>query len=103
MEKIIQYLYDIEEKADLIVNRASEEKKRLNASLETNISEFNDFILKERNTKIELLKSRVQKELEEELSLLNKDCNQQINNMEHYFNEHHNELLNKVFNNIICD
>lgn len=103
MEKIIQYLYDIEEKADLIVKRASEEKKRLNASLETKISEYNEVVLKERNTKIEALKSRVQKELEEELSLLNEDCNKQISNMEHYFKEHHNELLNKVFNNIIYD
>lgn len=103
MEKIIQYLYDIEEKADVIVKRASEEKKRLNLSLETQILEYNESVLKERTTKIDLLKSKVHEDLEKELSLLNEDCNKQINNMEQYFNLHQNELIEKLFQNIISD
>ncbi len=103
MEKIIQYLYDIEEKADVIVNRASEEKKRLNASLEKQILEYNESVLKERTAKIDLLKSKVHEDLEKELALLNEDCNKQINTMEQYFHEHHKELIDKLFQNIIND
>lgn len=103
MEKIIQYLYDIEEKADVIVKRASEEKKRLNLSLETQILEYNESVLKERTAKIALLKSKVDEDLEKELSLLNEDCNKQINNMEQYFKLHQEELIVKLFQNIISD
>lgn len=103
MEKIIQYLYDIEEKADLIVKRASDENKRLSASLETKIRDYNESILKERTSKIDLLKSKVQEDLAKELSLLNVDCNKQIETMELYFKDHHMELVDKVFLNIISD
>lgn len=103
MEKIIQYLYDIEENAAVIVKRASEEKKRLNASLEEQILAYNESVLKERTAKLDLLNSKVHEDLEKELSLLNEDCDKQIINMEQNFNLNKTELIEKLFQNIISD
>lgn len=101
MEKIIQYLDDIEEKASSIVDRASDEKKQLNATLESDIRAFDNEIIQNRSTKIASLQTAIEKELENELSLLEEDCIKQISEMENNVLNNREVIVYQLFQSII--
>ncbi len=103
MEKVIQLLYDIEEKANLIVKRVSDEKKRLNTIYEQEIERFNKEITKERNDKLDVLKSQVEKDLDKERTALLDDCNKQLISLETYYKNSHDDLVDQIFQKIISN
>lgn len=101
MERVIELLYDIEEKANQIVKRASDEKKRLNSSLEQDIKRFDESILEEQREKLIILKQQIQNELSKDREALLNDCSKQIDEMELYYKNNHEQLVDKVIQSII--
>lgn len=103
MEKVIQLLYDIEEKANLIVKRVSDEKKRLSTTYEQEVESFNNQIAKERNDRLDVLKLQVSKDLEKERKALIEDCNKQLISFETYYKNNHDVLVEHIFQKIISN
>lgn len=101
MEKVIQYLDDIEEKASSIVERASEEKKQMNAILESDIRIFEQEVLQTRTSQIAELKLKLEETLQKELSSLEEDCNKQLKDTEQNVAKNREAIVEKLFQSII--
>ncbi len=101
MEKVINLLYDIEEKANQIVIRANEEKVSLYKKLERDLAQLDQEIADENSAKLEILKTQADKELTLEKQSLIDDCNKQLSNMETYYKKNHDSLVDKIMQEII--
>lgn len=101
MEKVINLLYDIEEKANHIVNRASEEKISLQDAFDKSLNQLDQSIDADNAAKLNLLKAQVDKELAKEKQFFIDDCNKQIADMEANYKQNHEALVNKVFQSLI--
>lgn len=101
MEKVINLLYDIEEKANQIVKRASEEKVRLSEALEKDLEKLDQTIDAENAAKLSALKAQADKDLLNEKQSLIDDCNKQLSEMETCYEHNHSSLVDKVFQSII--
>lgn len=101
MEKVINLLYDIEEKANQIVKRASEEKVRLSEALEKDLEKLDQTIDAENAAKLSALQAQADKDLLNEKQSLIDDCNKQLSEMETYYDHNHGALVDKVFQSII--
>ncbi len=101
MERVINLLYDIEEKANQIVKRANEEKTSLYGQLQKDMEQLDQEIVLQNSTKLEALKIQVEKELNLEKQSLIDDCNKELTRMEKDYMDKHNELAEKYFQEII--
>lgn len=101
MEKVINLLYEIEEKANQIINRANEEKVQLHNQLEKDIASLDTQISKDNDAKLNILKEQADKELVKEKQSLIDDCNKQLSNMDSYYKQNHNSLVEKIFQRLI--
>lgn len=101
MEKVINLLYDIEEKANQIVKRANEEKTKLYDQLQKDMEQLEHDIAAQSTTKLEILKIQVDKELNLEKHALIEDCLKQLTSLDAAFLDKHNSLADKIFQEII--
>jgi hypothetical protein len=101
MEKVINLLYDIEEKANQIVKRANEEKAKLHDQLQKQMEQVEHDMEVENSTKLEVLKIQVDKELNLEKQSLLDNCIKQLTDMEAIYWDKHNSLADKIFQEII--
>ena len=101
MEEVINLLYDIEEKATQIVNRANEEKVSLHDALEKNMELLDQTIATENATKLSILQAKVDLELTREKQALIEDCNKQLVNLEAHYKKDHDALVNEIFQGLI--
>lgn len=103
MERIINLLYEIEEKANKIVNRASDEKIQLYESLQNEMKEFDARIALEYECKLQTMQEQANKELEKEQQALEEEYKKQLASLEDYYKLHHDEIVDELFCNIIDD
>ena len=101
MEEVINLLYDIEEKATQIVNRANEEKVSLHDALEKNMELLDQTIATENATKLSILQAKVDLELTQEKQALIEDCNKQLVNLEAHYKKDHDALVDEIFQGLI--
>lgn len=101
MEKVINLLYEIEEKANTIMKRADDEKLTLHQELEQNIKQFEKDISEKNKQKLDVLHEKVNKDLQTEIQSLKDDSEKQLKELEYYFSTNHDALVNKVFQHII--
>lgn len=101
MEKVINLLYDIEEKANQIIKRANEEKVKLHDKLEKDLADLDMQISKENEAKLNVLKAQADEELAKEKQLLIDDCNKQLSDMETNYKQNHDALVEKLFQGLI--
>ena len=101
MEKVINVLYEIEEKANRILNRATEQKHKLYEQLNSDLTELESNITSDTNKKIECMKAKMQYELDTEKAALIKDCEKQVQSLESNFNAKHDDYVESVFQRII--
>ena len=101
MEKVINLLYDIEEKANRIISRTDEQKNAERREIDHELSLFESSLTDETNKKIQFLQNQADKELELERKALIDDCAKQIEQLETTFTMNHDALLEHVFQNII--
>lgn len=101
MEKVLNLLYDIEEKANRIVSRTNEQKNAKRREIEQELSLFENSLTEETNKQIQVLQDEADKELELERKALIDDCAKQLENLETTFTMNHDAFVERVFQNII--
>lgn len=101
MEKVISLLFDIERKANQIIERANLEKNELYEENEKTIAQMETSIAEDNNTKISVLISQADKEIEQEKKQLIDSSEKQLNDLEKSYKKNHDALVEKVFQSII--
>lgn len=101
MEKVISLLFDIERKANQIIERANDEKNELFEENEKAIAQMEAEIAAENNAKIKLIMEEAEKELEAEKQKLIQSCNKQLSDLEINFKSNREALATKIFESII--
>lgn len=103
MEKVINLLNDIEEKANHILDRAAEEKKSLNQQMNQKLAQLDASIDAETKTKLDALKARMDNEVALETKVLIEKSNEQLKEMEDSFRKKHDTLADEIFRQIIAE
>lgn len=101
MERVISLIFDIEKKANQIIERANAEKAELYEENEKAIAQMEAEIAEKNNAKIRQLEEQAEKELEQERQQLIADSNQQLIDLEANYKSNHDALVDKVFKSII--
>ena len=101
MEKVISLLFDIERKANQIIERANIEKNELYEENEKIIARMEVAIAEENNAKISSLMAQSEKEIELEKQQLIDSSEKQLKDLEIYYEKNHDTLVDKVFRCII--
>lgn len=101
MERVINLLYDIEEKANRILDRASEEKNLLHDQLQKDITKLDEEIKNNTRSKISALQDNMNQEIERERQILIESSEKHLRDLEANFKANQETLVNKIFKNII--
>ena len=101
MEKVISLLFDIERKANQIIERANIEKNELYEENEKLIAQMEAGIADENNAKINSPMAQSEQEIEREKQQLIGGNEKQLKDMETYYQKNHDALVAKVFQSII--
>lgn len=101
MEKVISLLFDIERKANQIIERANLEKNDLYEENEKAIKEMEGVIADENNAKIKALVSQAEQDIEKEKQQLIASSEKQLKDLEDNYTKNHDVLVNKVFQSLI--
>ncbi len=101
MEKVISLLFDIERKANQIIERANIEKNQLYEENEKAIKEMEDKIAEENNAKINILLAQAEQDIEREKQQLIANSEKQLKEIEDNYAKNHDALVDKVFQSII--
>ncbi len=101
MERVISLLFDIEKKANQIIERANLEKTELYDENEKAILQMEEAIAEENNAKIKAIVEQAEKDLEKEKQQLIESSNMQLRSLEINYKQNHDNIVNKVFQSII--
>lgn len=101
MEKVINVLYEIEEKANRILDRTAQEKTKLYNRLQTNLEKLDTDIKQDTNDQLDLLKNNMEAEIAKERFAQTEECNKQLTAMEQTYMTNHDALVEKVFQRMI--
>ena len=101
MERIIASLYDIEKEANIILERANEQKLELNKRLDSDIVDLEKKLEEDNTSKLNEIKMIYDKELEQEKAALNEQCLSQIKLMEQNYSQNHDKIVNDIFARIV--
>lgn len=101
MEKTIGKLFEIEEKAKLIIDRANREKIRLHDEFEEELSRLEKNINNENMKKINDYRSEMEKELDNEILQLSKKSEKQLSDLEELYRKSQDDIVNKLFEGIL--
>ena len=101
MEKVIGLLFDIEKKANQIIDRANDEKTELFEENEKAIEKMEAEITDENNSKINLLLAQADLEIEAEKQHLSECSHKQLMDLESSYKKNHTALVEKVFRSIL--
>jgi len=101
MEKVISLLFDIERKANQIIERANVEKDALLDENEKAIALMENNIAEENRLKINSIIAKADKELELEKNQLIENSDKKLKDLELHYNKDHDAMVEKVFKSII--
>jgi vacuolar-type H+-ATPase subunit H len=101
MEKVISLLFDIERKANQIIERANIEKNELYEENEKLIKTMEADIAEENNAKINALMTQAEKEIEQEKQQLIENSEKQLKIIVQNYEVNHDTMVDKVFHSII--
>jgi ABC-type phosphate transport system auxiliary subunit len=97
LEKTINRLYDVEEKANQILMTVNEEKEKLKIHYQKKQKEFDEQIAQESKNKLNALKSQVEKEFLKEADHINQNFHKQLKTLEGKHKEEHDNLVEQIF------
>ena len=101
MEPIIEKLTEIESATSRIMESAVNETRIQDQESEKRMAEFDRHVEQVTQEKLAQLHDSLQKQAEKELADLKADMEHQMNSMDSYFCDHHQEITDKIYNNII--
>jgi F0F1-type ATP synthase membrane subunit b/b' len=102
MERVISLLFDIEKKANQIIERANLEKTELGNESEQEISKMETAIAEENEAKINIIVEQAEKDLEKDKQQLIDNSNKQLKELETNYQKNHDAIVEKVFQSIIA-
>ncbi|MGN6714800.1 hypothetical protein SAMN02745136_02244 [Anaerocolumna jejuensis DSM 15929] len=103
MENVIGLLHDIEEKANLIIARANDEKVKLHEALKNDLEKLDKDVADSTNAKLLVLKNQVSKELAAEKEAITKDWEKQLADLEANYTMNHDMYVDKIIQEIISE
>jgi superfamily II DNA or RNA helicase len=101
MEKVLNYLNEIEEKANRIIERADDEKLVLQKDLDQRILDLEKYISDENKKKLDELQNELNKDLDNEITKLKMESKKQLEELETYFNTNHVTFVDTLFQKIV--
>jgi hypothetical protein len=101
MEKTIGQLFEIESKANQIVNRATEEKARLHDEFEKDIIQMEETIISDNRNKLMALKEQADIDLTNETKILIQNSEKHLNDLEEIRLKKREILVSQIFENLI--
>lgn len=101
MEKVINLLYDIEEKANAIVNHTSVEKKALYDQMTKDTMKLDAEKSKETQEKLDVIRTKMNKEIAAEEKTLEESFQQHLAALEDGYKTNHDAFVESVFQKII--
>jgi F0F1-type ATP synthase membrane subunit b/b' len=102
MERVISLLFDIEKKANQIIERANIEKTELCEENEKEILKMETAIADENKAKIDVIVLQAEKDLEKEKQQLIESSSRQLKDLETNYQNNHDAIVNRVFQSIIA-
>jgi lipopolysaccharide export system protein LptA len=101
LEKTISQLFEIELKANQIVNRAVEEKAKLHDEYEKEIVQMEADIFSENSRKLKALQEQADIDLANETKVLIQNSEKHLNDLEEIKTNKYESLVNQVFDRIV--
>lgn len=101
MEKVINLLYEIEEKANRIIDRVSEEKTVLYQQSLEDIGKFDRKLEGETKKKLNELKAKLDREVEKERQIMIRSNDKLQKDLEQNYKKNHDKFVSTIFHNII--
>ncbi len=101
MEKVISLLFDIERKANQIIERANIEKNELYEENEQLIKKMEAEIAEENTAKVNALMAKAEQEIEREKQQLIEGSEKQLKFLEENYAKNHDAMVDKLFQSII--
>ncbi|MDO5291148.1 MAG: hypothetical protein Q4F05_00220 [bacterium] len=101
MEKVINVLSEIEDKATTILDRTQDQKQQLYEQLNKDLAKLDSDIKADTASKIDRMQEDMEQDIEKERLALISDCQKQLASLQQTFDKDHNALVNKVFAQII--
>ena len=101
MEKVINVLYEIEEKANKILERTSEQKTQMNDKLNEDLRSLEESIDQNTNQKIESMKQAMETEIAKEHNALITGYKTSLEKMEEKFHSHYDQYISTIFSKIV--
>ncbi len=102
MEKVINLLNDIETKAEKILSRVSDDKARLNDEMNQKMKSFDSNVQIETDKKLANLRKKTEKEVKLELSRIQKEQEEYLNQLNEQFDANCEQYVDEIFNRIIA-
>lgn len=101
MEKVLNLLDEIEEKANAILAHTSVEKAALHDQLNKDMEKLDREMEEKTKNQLDELRQKMNKEITNETKLLVESCNKQLEELEHTFQKNHDKLVDVIFQKII--
>ena len=101
MEKIVDTLTQINEKAEKILSDANGYKLKMQKQLEADIKEYEEKLNEKTAKELEDAASENNRSFEEKKEAIYKESQAMIDSMEDNYNKNHDTLVNDIFNKVI--
>lgn len=101
MEKVINRLFEIEEKANRILENTNKQKNTLYTQLNDDLDKLNQDINKDTDSKLNILRADMNKEIDQEHRALIDDCDKQLSHLEDSYLKNHDSLVDTLFHKIV--
>lgn len=101
MEKVINLLSEIEEKADKILNRVSDDKAKLNEEMNQKMKSFDSTVKIETEQKLSALRKRADQEVEQEIAKMKKEQDEYLRQLDQNFDANCERYADEIFQHII--
>lgn len=101
MEKVINLLSDIEEKANKILLQATEEKAALYEELNQQMALYDQNVERETRKELDLLRAKMDEKISSEVSQMSKNSKVHLAEIEENFKTNHDAYMEQIFQNII--
>ena len=101
MEAVIKKLSEIEIAAKKIMEEASGQLDVLKHQMDQKTDQFDAQVERDTEEKLEKLRQALQEQTDAALAKLREDTKRALSSLENYYNEHHEQLSDAIFQKII--
>lgn len=101
MEKVINVLSEIEDKASKILDRTQDQKKQLYEQLNKDLAKLENDIKADTASRIDAMQKEMELDISRERQNLLNDCKEHINSLQTNYEKQHDVLVDQIFHSIL--